>query len=501
MEALAPDRRLAGRYILEETIATGGMAAVWRARDEVLARTVAVKCLRQELARNPDFSRRFQREAVAAARLTHPNIISVFDTGVDDGSYFIVMEHFVGATLWELMKKEGALQPERAIGLILPVLSALAFAHREGLVHRDIKPANILVAADGRVKVTDFGIAKAALAGSDLTTSGQILGTVRYLAPEQVQGSKVDGRSDLYSTGVVLYEMVTGRPPFQAENDVATAMMRLTQDPLPPRAIRGGIGRGLEAAVLRAMARRPEDRFQSAEAMQNALERLGRGRPTPPRGAAAPPAHIAAGPAATLRHWMLVPVLVLAVAALAIAGGLALGRLKLGGPLGVRPAPQQSGSKEATLAAIRPVGGEDFDPEGDDRSENRRDVPLAFDGNRATAWTTEHYHSPAFGNLKAGVGLWVDLGKEARVSRLTITSTIPGWSFQLKTGRLPDRLSAPLEDSRGQTTFRMGSDGRITIALPPVRTGGILVWITELAPDEGGFAASVAGVAVSGSVS
>ncbi len=196
MEALAPDRRLAGRYVLEDLIATGGMAAVWRARDEVLARTVAVKCLREELAQDGDFAQRFQHEAVSAARLTHPNIISVFDTGVDGGVYFIVMEYFSGSTLRQLMQQNGALEPERAIALIVPVLTALGFAHRQGLVHRDVKPGNILVSADARVKVTDFGIAKALVTEADLTTTGQVLGTVRYLAPEQVQGSEVDARSD-----------------------------------------------------------------------------------------------------------------------------------------------------------------------------------------------------------------------------------------------------------------------------------------------------------------
>jgi eukaryotic-like serine/threonine-protein kinase len=500
MEALAPDRRLAGRYILEEAIATGGMAAVWRAHDEVLARTVAVKCLRYELARDPDFARRFQREAVAAARLTHPNIISVFDTGIDDGAYFIVMEHFPGATLWDVMKREGALQPERAVGLILSVLDALAFAHGHGLVHRDIKPANILVAPDGRVKVTDFGIAKAALAGTDLTTSGQILGTVRYLAPEQVQEAEVDARSDIYSTGVVLYELIAGRPPFQAENDVATAMMRLTQDPVPPRAIRGGIPRGLEAVVLRAMARRPEDRFPSAEAMRNALERLGvRGEPTP-REVTVPPAPLGEEPGSTFRSWMLVPLLVVGIAAIVIVGGLALGRLRLGGPLGVRPAPQQSQTAQPRLAAIAPVGAKDFDPESDDQSENPAEVSLALDGDRNSAWTTEHYNSPDFGNLKEGVGLWIDLGKVSRVARLTIASPIPGWSFEVKAGTLPDGLSPPLSDSNGRTSFRVGPGGRVTVDLRPVRARGLLIWITGLAPDDGRFAAAVAGVSVRGIV-
>ena len=499
MEALAPDRRLAGRYVLEDRIATGGMAAVWRARDEVLARAVAVKCLRDELARDPGFAERFQREAVAAARLTHPNIISVFDTGVDQGVSFIVMEYFPGITMGELMRQDRALEPRRAIGLILPVLGALAFAHREGLVHRDIKPANILVSADARVKVTDFGIAKAALAEADLTTTGQVLGTVRYLSPEQVQGSEVDARADIYATGLVLYEMVTGRPAFQAESDVAAAMMRLTRDPLPPRAIRGGISRGLELVILRATARRPEDRFQSAEAMAGALERLAaRSEPTPPRGIGSVPKTAPSAPPSMFRSWMLVPLLVVGIAALAIAGGLAIGRLKLGGPLGVRPAPDESRTPGSRPASLAIVGGHDFDPGGDDQAENSSDVPLAFDGNSGTAWSTQHYNSPAFGNLKDGVGLWVDLGKNARVSRVTITSPIPGWRFELKAGTLPDRLSGPLASTGGNTSFRMGTNGTVTVELRPVTARGILIWITELAPQDGRFAAAVGEVAVRG---
>jgi tRNA A-37 threonylcarbamoyl transferase component Bud32 len=499
MEAFAPDRRLAGRYVLEESIADGGMANVWRARDEVLARRVAIKCLREGLAGDPAFAQRFQREAVAAAKLTHPNVISVFDTGFDDGVPFIVMEDFAAPTLRELLEKQGTLEPDRAIAFILPVLSALGAAHREGIVHRDVKPGNILVSPDGRVKVTDFGIAKAMLTADDLTTTGRVLGTVRYLSPEQVQGSAVDARSDVYSTGVVLYELVTGRPPFLAESDIATAMMRLTQDPLAPRAIRAGISRGLEAAILRAMARRPEDRFPSAEAMHDALERLGgRSEPTPPAGL--PTVQIPAPtPTSTFRSWMLVPLVVVLVAAATIFAGVALGRLKLGGPLGVRPAPQASRTANPLLVAIPPVGGQDFDPESDDRSENPNEVPLAFDGDRTTEWETEHYASAQFGSLKGGVGLWIDLGKAVRVSRLTVTSPIPGWTFQLKAGTLPDHLSAPLNDSNGKTTFQMGSDGRVTVRLPPVKTRGMLIWITELAPDENQFAAAVAGVSVSGS--
>ena len=197
MKAVAPEQRLAGRYVLEELVASGGMAAVWRATDEVLARTVAVKVLREDLARDPEFFSRFQAEAVAAARLTHPCIISVFDTGVDDGVCYIVMEYFEGKTLRAVIDERRALDAAEAVGIVMPVLSALAFAHSMGIVHRDVKAANVLMSPEGRVKVTDFGIAKAAFAAQNLTTTGAILGTVRYLSPEQAQGGEVDGRSDL----------------------------------------------------------------------------------------------------------------------------------------------------------------------------------------------------------------------------------------------------------------------------------------------------------------
>jgi serine/threonine-protein kinase len=231
MEAVAPKGRLAGRYLLEELIASGGMAEVWRARDDVLARMVAVKILRSDLAEDAALSERFQREAVAAARLNHPNIISVFDTGNDGGVRYIVMEHFAGQSLQEI-EAQRAIGTDEAVSIMLPVLDALGFAHGHGVVHRDVKPGNILVGPSDRVKVTDFGIAKAAHAGADLTTTGALLGTVRYVSPEQVQGGPIDAAADLYSTGVVLYELLTGRPPFSAESDVATAMLRLTADPL-----------------------------------------------------------------------------------------------------------------------------------------------------------------------------------------------------------------------------------------------------------------------------
>jgi tRNA A-37 threonylcarbamoyl transferase component Bud32 len=511
MEAPAPKRRLAGRYVLGELIATGGMAAVWRARDEVLARTVAVKILREDLAVDSDFPKRFQREAVAAARLTHPNIVSVYDTGIDDEVSFIVMEHSDGRNLQEVMSDRGPVEPEEAASLVEPVLGALAYAHQNGVVHRDIKPANILVADDGRVKVTDFGIAKAAFTGTDLTTTGKALGTVRYLSPEQVQGSEVDARSDLYSLGIVLYELLTGRVPFKAESDMAVALMRLNQDPIPPRDFRGGIPRELEALVLKALARRPQDRFQSAESMLAALERAGNRagfsatQPFSPtrlgassrQGAQMQPSG-APGPS-VFRSWMLVPLILLILAGAAIAGGLALGRLEIGGPLGVRAAPNSpTGAKPPGLVQIQVEAAKDFDPEGSDRSEHPEDTSLAIDGERATAWATDHYNSARFGGLKDGLGLWLDLGTEVQVDQLNVVSPLAGWTFEVKAGSSPQATAGALPATDGSTSFTIGPKGLTVVHLKPVQTSGLLLWITELAPDGGRYAASIAEVTLEG---
>ena len=516
MEAVAPERRLAGRYELEELIGQGGMAAVWRARDARLARLVAVKILRDHLARDPQFLERFQREAVAAASLTHPCIVSVFDTGVDDATCFIVLEYFEGQSLAQHLASKGPLEATRTAELMLPVLTALGVAHSAGLVHRDVKPANILVGPDHRVKVADFGVAKAAQSGHDLTRTGAILGTVAYLSPEQVQGSEVDARSDVYSAGVVMFELLTGRLPFHAESDVATALMRLTVDPPSPRDLRGGIPRELEAVVLRAMARDPSARFPTAEAMRAAVERAGRlEERTLPRGIPPVVPESAArgrqGPS-DFRAWMLVPLVLLAVAVALIAGGLALGRLELGGPLGVRAAPAKgqplSGGGATRSAAVPVARARDFDPPPGDGSENPEQVALAIDGNPGTAWMTDHYRTADFGGLKHGVGLWVELAQQARTAQVTISSPVPGWSFQLWSSSSPPAGSAPsagaaggpLPATDGTTTFTVGPGGKVTVSLTPVVTKGLLIWITGLAPSGGqfGYAAAIAEVSVMG---
>src|SRR5437588_7669431 len=220
MAETPPQTMLAGRYVLEDDLGRGGMATVWRARDEVLDRPVAVKILHEHLAEDPAFRDRFGSEALAAARVTHPNIVNVYDAGSENGLSFIVMELFEGSTLAEILRRRGPLEPDEAVAIVLPVLAALQFAHENGVVHRDVKPANILVGNSGMVKVADLGIARAAYTDSDVTTTGRVLGSVPYLSPEQVHGADIDGRADVYACGVVLYEALTGRHPFEAETDL-----------------------------------------------------------------------------------------------------------------------------------------------------------------------------------------------------------------------------------------------------------------------------------------
>jgi tRNA A-37 threonylcarbamoyl transferase component Bud32 len=507
MEGAAANRLLAGRYVLESPIGSGGMATVWLGRDKVLARPVAIKILREEMAAQPDFLERFRREAVAAARLSHPCIVKVFDTGMDDGICYIVLEHVDGQSLRDIMHRNGPMECPRAVGLVVPVLKALEAAHAEGVIHRDVKPGNVLVCPDGRVKVTDFGIAKAAFTGGDLTATGIVLGTVHYLSPEQVQGTNVDARSDLYSAAAVMYEMLTGRPPFESKTAVAAAMMRLTTDPPPPGAIRGGIPRDIEAVVMKGLARDPDRRFPSAEAMRAALERTRAfGEPTITEGTAP----IVGQPLETFRRssafrsWMLAPLVVVLVGAALIAGGIALGRLRLGGPLGVRAVPGRGAASPTPASPVKPVpivSARDFDPLGKDHMENPQEAPLAFDGDPSTVWSTSHYLSASFGGLKQGVGLWVGLGSPTRVTHVTIQSPLPGWTFQLQASSgPPGALSAPLAAGGGSTTFVVGPDGRATVELQPIDTQGLLIWITVLAPAGGrfGYAASIGEVSVSG---
>ncbi|MFM8862646.1 MAG: protein kinase domain-containing protein [Acidimicrobiia bacterium] len=263
-------RRLAGRYRIVRPIAAGGMAEVWEAHDETLGRPVAVKVLHPQFAADPTLRTRFHNEAVAAARVSDPRIVAILDTADLDGREAIVMELIRGRTLRDWLDERGALEPVEVVHIGAEVATALAVAHRAGIIHRDIKPANILLSDDGRVVVTDFGIAKV-LDAPDLTRTAQVLGTVKYLAPEQVEGGPIDGRTDIYALGAVLYEMLCGEPPFRAETPAALALVRMHRDPTSPSAILPRVPVDLDHAIMRALARTPMDRWSTAADLRAAL--------------------------------------------------------------------------------------------------------------------------------------------------------------------------------------------------------------------------------------
>jgi len=272
---------LGGRYELGDVLGRGGMAEVRRGTDTRLGRDIAVKVLRADRARDPAFQARFRREAQSAASLDAPNVVAVYDTGEDEhGVPYIVMEHVEGRTLRDVLGTEGRLLPQRALEVAVDICSALEMAHRAGIVHRDIKPANVMLTSQGEVKVMDFGIARAA-AGSEstMTQTESVIGTAAYLSPEQARGEHVDARSDLYSTGCLLYELLTGNPPFVGDSPVAVAYQHVREDPVPPSRYVEGLSPDIDTVVLTAMAKNPAHRYADADAMREDLLRAAAGEP------------------------------------------------------------------------------------------------------------------------------------------------------------------------------------------------------------------------------
>jgi len=269
---------LLDRYEVGRLLGAGGMAEVFEGRDRLLARRVAIKVLQAQFARDPSFLIRFKREAQAAASLSHPNIVGVYDTGTEDGTHFIVMEYVEGRTLKDVIRAEGPLYPERAAEVCADVCSALIAAHARGLIHRDIKPGNVMLTPEGKVKVMDFGIARATTSET-ITQTAAVVGTAQYISPEQAQGQTVDYRSDLYSVGCCLYEMLTGTVPFTGATPVAIAYRHVREDPTPPRMLNPDVPAPLEAITLKAMSKLPDNRYQTAAEMHDDLERFRNGQP------------------------------------------------------------------------------------------------------------------------------------------------------------------------------------------------------------------------------
>src|SRR5215208_249921 len=343
MAAIAPDTLVDGRYRIIRRLGSGGMADVYCAEDLQLGRRVALKLLYRRFAEDEEFVERFRREASSAAGLQHPNVVAVFDRGEFDGTYYIAMEFLEGRSLKQLVRQEGALDPDRAIDLVIQILKAARFAHRRGIVHRDIKPHNVIVDDEGRAKVTDFGIARAG--ASDMTETGSIMGTAQYLSPEQAQGQPVSPRSDLYSIGVMLYELLTGRVPFEAESPVTIALKHVSEPPIPPAELNPAIPPALEAVVLRALEKDPARRYADADEFAAALMDA-RERPTvvEKRVAAYPmPADPFVDEERDRSRWWLWLVGLLLLAALAIGAYLLLAPEK-------KPVPDVVGSGSAVAS-------------------------------------------------------------------------------------------------------------------------------------------------------
>ena len=494
---------LGGRYVLEDKIAGGGMATVWRARDEILARAVAVKILHANLAEDAAFVERFRREALAAARLAHPHIVAIYDTGseklegAERDSHYIVMEHCGGGTLDSLLQDEGPIDPHRVAAIGATICDALEYAHQNGIVHRDIKPQNVLLSDHGVLKVADFGIAKAAFASSDITSTGTILGTVTYLSPEQVNGQEPGGASDLYSLGILLHELTCGQPPFRAETQIATAMAHTRTPPPPLGQMRGGVPRDLERAVLTALQKNPEDRFASAQEMAEALRAIS-DRSSTSVLPARTPAHDSqaatqgTSPAperdySTLRA--LLPLVVLV--ALAVMAAFLIPELIEGDDV-LRN--DEGRPRTATGASLEVTAIDDFDPPPGDGVEHPDELPAAIDGDPSTFWSTESYSTP-LEDQKDGVGLLLDLGEDVIVDGLEISTTTPGFTFEIYAASEPsDGLGGyalVADEATAEATSSVGLE-------KPAEARYLLVWITSL-PGSGSGNATVTEVTPSGS--
>src|ERR1700759_3719102 len=272
MADLSPGAIVDNRYKVLSRLGAGGMAGVFLAEDQQLGRKVALKLLHRRFAADPDFVERFRREAQAAAGLQHPNVVSVYDRGTYDDTYYIAMEYLPGRSLKQLIREEAPLDPLRAIDITIQILKAARFAHAHGIIHRDLKPHNVIVDDSGHAKVTDFGIARAG--ASDMTETGSIMGTAQYLSPEQAQGHQVGAQSDLYSVGVVLYEMLTGRVPFDAESAVTIALKHVSEAPTPPSRFNPRIPAELEQVILWTLNKNPKDRPSDADQLITVLEQV-----------------------------------------------------------------------------------------------------------------------------------------------------------------------------------------------------------------------------------
>jgi len=433
-----------GRYQLLKHVARGGMADVWLADDTYLGRKVAVKLLRDHLANDTTVRERFRREAIAMASIVHPNVVAVYDCIDHGGREAVIMEYVEGKSLREILNTRKKLTPQLTIHIGQSVAAALDIVHSKSLVHRDVKPGNILLTRDGMVKLADFGIAKNIDAGpDDLTSPNIMMGTAKYLAPEQVRGITLDGRADLYSLGIVLYECLTGRVPFTEPTDADTALARLRREPTPLGSVRPSVSPQLTAVIHTLLRRNRDSRYPDGLALRAALDYAVSGTldhtlsMTPPAGITGvagldvEPVRPSAETLREITQTIDIPrspvrrrtgfVAALAMLVLALAGAVLWQRSALSG------APGSGGIDDALRVDIVRISS--FDPNGGDGEENDEALDLAVDGNRSTSWTSTCYGSPTFG-AKRYVGVIIELATPS-AGRLLVSVGNDEWSVSL----------------------------------------------------------------------
>jgi len=421
---------LSGRYRLEAKLGSGGMSTVYLAGDQTLDRQVAVKVMHREMSEQAEQIQRFRQEARSVAKLSHPNVVSVIDAGEDGGHPYIVFEYVEGETLKQQIAREGALDPQEAIAYAIEVARGLSVAHARNMVHRDIKPQNVLIDGEGRAKLTDFGISRQ-LEQDGMTATGRVLGTTDYVSPEQAMGRQVDPRSDVYSLGVVLYEMLLGQVPFQADSQVGVAMKHVNEELPDVQRRRPELSAAVALVVERSTAKDPAERYQDVGEMiddlSTALEveaaRAGStaGGATAVLEAVPPPKRELSG----RRHWSWVTV----VLVLLVAGG-ALAAVKL-----ISDGAGGGGANKGKGAPIAIESATDYDPQGDGEEVGSK-VGLVSDGDpTGTAWETEHYDSDTFAGTKTGpdpgVGVYVTTSAPARPQKMIVRTPTPGWDAQV----------------------------------------------------------------------
>jgi serine/threonine-protein kinase len=422
---------LSGRYRLEAKLGSGGMSTVYLGSDQTLDRQVAVKVMHREMSEQADQLERFRQEARAVAKLSHPNVVSVIDAGEDGGYPYIVFEYVEGETLKQRISREGALDPQEAIAYAIEIARGLSVAHARNMVHRDIKPQNVLIDSEGRAKLTDFGISRQ-LEQDGMTATGRVLGTTDYVAPEQAMGHGADPRSDVYSLGVVLYEMLVGQVPFSADSQVGVAMKHVNEELPDVQRRRPEVSAAVALVVERATAKDPGERYQHVGEMiddlSTALEveaaRAGSttGEATSVLDALPPPKR----ELSSRSRWSWAAIL-----GLVLVAGVSLLAVKLisSGDFGGGGAEKGSGKPLQIESAT------DYDPEGDGEEVGSK-VTLAIDGNpTGTAWETEHYDSDTFAGTKTGpdpgVGIYVTTSSPARPKQMVVQTPTPGWDAQV----------------------------------------------------------------------